>query len=57
MCTPEILEAVLKKKQIRKSFVEAGMTNEVTNTVPLFDALIVTYKRWVSIDIGQYFSC
>ena len=45
-----MLEAVLKKKQIRKTFVEAGMTDEVTNTVPAFDALIGTCKRWGSID-------
>ena len=45
-----MLEAVLKKKQIRKTFVEAGMTDEVTNTVPVFDALIGTCKRWVAVD-------
>ena len=50
LCIPEMLEAVLKKKLIRKSFVEAGMTDEVTNTVPVFDALIGTCKRWVSLD-------
>ena len=50
LCTPEMLEAVLKKKQIRKSFVEAGMTDEVTNTVLVFDALIGTCKRWGAID-------
>ena len=35
----QMLEAVLKKKQIRKSFEEAGMTDEVTNTVPMFDLM------------------
>ena len=45
-----MLQAVLKKKQIRKSFVGADMTDEVTNTVPVFDTLIGTCKRWVAID-------
>ena len=45
-----MLEAVLKKKQIRKSFVEAEMTDKVTNTVPVFDALIGTCKQWGSLD-------
>ena len=50
LCLPELLEAVLKKRHIRQSFVEAGMIDEQTGMVPVFDRLIGTCKRWVSID-------
>ena len=47
-CLPEILEATMKKKHISQSFVEAGMIDEETGMVPVFDKLIGTCKRWVS---------
>ena len=47
---PKLLEAVLKKKHMRKSFVEAGMIDEATGHVPVFDKLMGTCKRWASID-------
>jgi len=45
---PELLEATMKKKNIRKPFVEAGMIDDETGMVPVFDRLIGTCKRWVS---------
>ena len=53
-CLPENLEAVLKKKHMKKSFVEAGMTDAESGTIPVFDKLMGTCKRWVSCknDIG-----
>ena len=50
LCLPELLKAVLKKKHIRKSFVEAGMIGKKIGMVPVFNRLIGTCKRWVSID-------
>ena len=47
-CLPEILEATMKKKHISQSFLEAGMIDEETGMVPVFDKLIGTCKRWVS---------
>jgi hypothetical protein len=54
LCVPKMLDAVLKKKHIVNSFVEAGMIDEETKMFPVFDKLIGTCKRWVSIlkDIG-----
>ena len=37
LCLPEILEATMKKKHIKRSFVEAGMIDEETETVPVFE--------------------
>ena len=34
LCLPENLEAVLKKKHIQQSFVDAGMIDEETKMVP-----------------------
>ena len=53
-CLPENLDVVFKKKHIKKSFVEAGMTDEETGIIPVFDKLMGTCKRWVSFmkDIG-----
>ena len=53
-CLPENLEAVLKKNHIKKSFVEAGMTDAESGIIPVFDKLMGTCKRWVSCknDIG-----
>ena len=53
-CIPENLEAVLKKKHIEKSSIDAGMTNDEYGMVPVFDKLMGTCKRWVSCmkDIG-----
>jgi len=44
----------MTKRHISKSFVEAGMIDEETGMVPVFDKLIGTCKRWVSSskDIG-----
>ena len=50
LCLPDNLEAVLKEKHIKKSFVEAGMIDEKTGMMPVFDKLIGTCKRWVSAD-------
>ena len=50
LCLPELLESVLKKRHIKKSFVEAGMIDEATGHVPVFEKLIGTCKRWVSVD-------
>mmetsp|Transcript_44512 Transcript_44512/g.93388 ORF Transcript_44512/g.93388 Transcript_44512/m.93388 type:complete len:511 (-) Transcript_44512:806-2338(-) len=54
LCLPELLEATMKKQHIKKSFVEAGMVDEETGMVPVFDRLIGTCKRWISssVDIG-----
>ena len=38
----------MKKRHIIKSFVEAGMIDEETGMVSVFDRLIGTCKRWVS---------
>ena len=48
LCLPELLEATMKKRHIIKSFVEAGMIDEETGMVPVFDRLIGTCKCWVS---------
>ena len=49
LSVPELLEAVLKKKHIVNSFVEADIIDEETKMFPDFDKLIGTCKRWVSI--------
>ena len=51
---PETLEVTMKKKHIKKSFVNAGMVDKETRMVPVFDNLIGICKRWVSSsgDIG-----
>ena len=49
-CVPEMLEACLKKKFIKQSFVESGMIDAETGTVPVFDKLMGTCKRYVSVD-------
>ena len=38
----------MKKRHIIKSFVEAGMIDEETGMVSVFDRLIGTCKRWSS---------
>jgi len=45
---------MLKKKHIKTSFVEAGMTDKESGMIPVFDKLMGTCKRWVSYnnDIG-----
>ncbi|KAL7536826.1 LOW QUALITY PROTEIN: hypothetical protein ACHAXR_007426 [Thalassiosira sp. AJA248-18] len=48
LCLPELLEAAMKKKHIKNSFIEAGMIDAETGMVPTFDKLIGTCKRWVS---------
>lgn len=50
LCLPEILESVMKKKNIKKGFVEGGMVDEETGVVPVFDKLMGTCKRWISFD-------
>ena len=49
-----MLETVLKKKHILKAFVEAGMIDEETKMVPVFEGLMTMCKRWglASKDIG-----
>ena len=49
-CIPELLEACLKKSHIRQSFVEADMIDATTGTVPVFERLLGTCKRYVSSD-------
>ena len=53
-CLSENLEAFLKKKHIKKSFVESGMTDEETGMIPVFNKLMGTCERCVSFmkDIG-----
>jgi len=48
LCLPEMLESAMKKSHIKKGFVEAGMIDEETGMVPVFDRLMGTCKRWVS---------
>ena len=50
LCLPEMLEACLKKKHIVQSFVEAGMIDQKTKMVPVFEQLLGTCKRYVSLD-------
>ena len=50
VCLPEMLEASLKKKHIKQGFLEAGMIDEATGTVPVFEKLLGTCKRYVSLD-------
>ena len=54
LCVPEMLETVLKKKHIVNAFVEAGMIDEETKMVPVFEKLMATCKRWgsASKDVG-----
>ena len=54
LCLPENLEAVLKRRHIQSSFVQSGMIDEETQMVPVFDKLIGTCQRWISLnsDIG-----
>ena len=40
-CLPVILEATMKMRHIRNSFVEAGKIDEETGTVPVLDKLLV----------------
>jgi hypothetical protein len=44
----------MKKRFITKAFVESGMIDEETGVFPVFEKLIGTCKRWVSLqkDIG-----
>jgi hypothetical protein len=48
ICLPEMLEACMKKKHIKKGFIEAGMIDEETGMVPVFEKLMGTGKSWVS---------
>lgn len=48
ICLPEMLEACMKKKHIKKGFIEAGMIDEETGMVPVFEKLMGTCKSWVS---------
>ena len=48
LCLPELLEGTMKKRHIVQSFVEAGMIDEETKTVPVFENLVGTCKRWGS---------
>ena len=54
LCLPEMLESCMKKRFITKAFVESGMIDEETGVFPVFEKLIGTCKRWVSLqkDIG-----
>ena len=45
---PEILDKILTKENISKSFVDAGMTDSENKVFPVFDKLIGTCKRWVT---------
>ena len=45
---PAMLDEVLTKKNISKSFVDAGMADDEAKVYPVFDKLIGTCKRWVS---------
>jgi len=38
----------MKKKHIKKGFIEAGMIDEETGMVPVFEKLMGTCKSWVS---------
>ncbi len=38
----------MKKKHIKKGFIEAGMIDEETGMVPVFEKLMGTCKIWVS---------
>ena len=53
-CLPVILEATMKMRHIRNSFVEAGKIDEETGTVPALDKLIGRCRGWKSCskDIG-----
>ena len=50
VCSPEMPEAALKKKNTKKGFVEGGIIDEATGTVASFEKLMATYKRYHSID-------
>ena len=50
VCSPEMLEAALKKKHIKKGVLEGGMIDEATGTVPVFEQLLGTCKRYHSLD-------
>ena len=43
-CMKELLEATMKKKNIKKYFVKAGMIDEETGVIPVFDRLMETCK-------------
>ena len=45
---PMMLDEVLTKNNISKSFIDAGMADEEAKVFPVFDKLIGTCKRWVS---------
>ena len=48
LSVPETLETVLKNSHIVKSLIEAGMIDEETKMVPVFEELMDTCKRWGS---------
>ena len=45
---PSNLDKVLTKKNISKSFIDAGMADDEVKVYLVFDKLIGTCKRWVS---------
>ena len=59
----ETLETMLKKNHIVKSFIEAGMIDEETKIVPVFEELMDTCKRWgsgskaIGVPIQQKIHC
>lgn len=50
LCLPEMLERALLKKHIKKGFIAAGMIDEETGCVPVFEKLMSTCVRWGSAD-------
>ena len=48
LCLPEFPEAMTKKRHTTKSFVEAGMVNDETGMVEVYDTIMGTCKHWVS---------
>ena len=47
-----MLESALKKKNIKKGFVEGGIIDEATGAVAWFEKLMATCKRYHSIDFN-----
>ncbi len=50
LCLPEMMERSMLKKHIKRGFVEAGMIDEETGYVPVFEKLMGTCIRWCSAD-------
>ena len=53
-CLPEMAEQTMTKKNLQVPFVKAGMTDKETECFPVYDRLLGTCKRYVSMatDVG-----